>query len=636
MKIALIRREFRLHRGGAERYGLMLARGLLGAGHEVHLFASRVDATLPPGLIHHPVRSIEFWSPLRRWMFYRTASRRITPGEFDIVQALEPFAPHDVYQAGDGFHRYWLGLPEGRSSWLSYLTPQHPVKLELERRAFRPGSYDRILAPSRMVKRQATKLYRVPPDRIDIVEPPIDVDRFAALRGRSERPLRSAWGLGDEDVLLSFVGLNYRRKGLPTLLEALARLDGRFHCVVVGRDRRARAFVRQAEGLGLRDRVHFVGDGGDLEDVVASSDVCVLPSLYDPFGLVVAEAMAAGKPAVVSRRTGAADLVEHDVNGYVLRDERDPDELARHLAALADPERRARFGERAAEAAQRLTLERHVAGVVGVYEHILESREPPPRTVAPVRVATQGSLHFEEGFARTLRGAGVTDYATLAALPVVRTLHAVRPERRTDLVALGETEVVRKLYIGDPQGGRDEWRALVSLAREGLLGPPPLAMSADAGGSAVLMEFVEDEAQLDHWGAEQLARLQGRERARTKRRLIEALADHVRRFHGKGFTHRDLYLCHVWIREKPELQLRFMDLHRVEQHAQIPRRLRVKDLAALHFSASRWIQPTRSDELRFFTRYLGVPTLGPEHRRLARSVLRKSARIAHHNRGRDV
>ena len=92
----------------------------------------------------------------------------------------------------------------------------------------------------------------------------------------------------------------------------------------------------------------------------------------------------------------------------------------------------------------------------------------------------------------------------------------------------------------------------------------------------------------------------------------------------------------MWIREKPELQLRFMDLHRVEQHDRMPRRLRVKDLAALHFSASRWVQPSKSEQLRFFKRYLGVPTLAPEHRRLARSVLRKSARIAHHNRDREV
>jgi UDP-glucose:(heptosyl)LPS alpha-1,3-glucosyltransferase len=636
MKIALVRREFRLRRGGAERYGLMLANGLLEAGHEVHLFAARVDPTLPPGLVHHPVPSIEFWSPLRRWMFYRTTTRRIAPGDFDIVQALEPYAPHDVYQAGDGFHRFWLDLPEGRSSVLSFLTPQHPVKLELERRAFRPGSYGRIIAPSQLVKRQTTRLYRVPADRIDVIEPPVDIARFASIREQGRSARRAEWGLGEDDLLLAFVGLNYRRKGLATLLDAIARLAPRFHGVVVGRDRRARSFARRARGLGIADRVHFAGEAEGVEDIVAAADVFVLPSLYDPFGLVVAEAMAAGRPVVVSRRTGAADLVTHGESGYVLEDERDPDELARYLNALADPAQREEFGRHAAEAVQHLTLERHIGRVLEVYDRVIESREPPARATSPARIASEGTLEFEQSFAPDLRLADVRDYATLAALPVVRTLHAVRPERRTDLVALGETQVVRKLYIGDPDGGRNEWSALVTLAREGLLGPPPLALGADARGSAVLMEFVEGEAQLDHWAAEQLGRLRGRERARTKRRILDALADHVRAFHEKGFTHRDLYLCHVWIREKPELQLRFMDLHRVEQHARIPRRLRVKDLAALHFSASRWVQPSRSDQLRFFERYLGVPTLGPEHLRLARSVLRKSARIEHHNRGREV
>jgi hypothetical protein len=62
----------------------------------------------------------------------------------------------------------------------------------------------------------------------------------------------------------------------------------------------------------------------------------------------------------------------------------------------------------------------------------------------------------------------------------------------------------------------------------------------------------------------------------------------------------------------------------------------VKDLAALHFSASRLAPLSRTDSLRFFQRYLGIPALSASHRRLARSVLRKSARIEHHNRGREI
>lgn len=634
MKVALVRREFRRSRGGAERYGNRLAQSLVDSGHEVHLFAARVDDDLPKAIVHHPIRSIEMWSPLRRWMFYKKVSRILDRDAFDIVQALEPYAPYDVYQAGDGFHRFWLTIPEARSSWL---TPQHPVKLELERRAFAPGNYARIIAPSRMVARQATRLYRVPASRIDVIQPPVDVARFAAIDERDRDAARSEWGVESDAIVCAFVGLNYSRKGLPTLLNALARLDSRFHVVVVGRDRRADSFKRRARRLGLSERVHFVGKLGGIDRIVAGADAFVLPSLYDPFGLVVQEAMAAGLPVVVSERTGAADLIRHGENGYVLRDERSAEELASHLLEFAEPVKRSALGRNARETLVDLSPERHVAEVLDVYERVLMERTREPSTVvnAP-RVVSLGEVVTEEKFATTLARAEVCNYAAMASLPVVRTLHAVRPERRTDLVRVGATNVVRKIYEGDARGAPSEWRALLALANEGLLGPPPLAMASAAAGSAVLMEFIEGEEQLDHWGRRQLERLQGRERARMKRRILDALADHVREFHAAGFTHRDLYLCHVWIREKPDLQLRFMDLHRVEKHVRVPRRLRVKDLAALHFSASHWIRPTRSDEVRFFERYLGVPTLAPAHRRLSRAVLRKSARIAHHNRGREI
>jgi glycosyltransferase involved in cell wall biosynthesis len=107
--------------------------------------------------------------------------------------------------------------------------------------------------------------------------------------------------------------------------------------------------------MGLSDRVLFLGflNQSQLASVYCAADLFVLPSLFEPFGLVVNEAMLCGLPVAVSDRVGARfDLVRPDENGYVFR-AGDVEALATILRdILPDPEKRARMG-----AAARLRME---------------------------------------------------------------------------------------------------------------------------------------------------------------------------------------------------------------------------------------------------------------------------------------
>jgi glycosyltransferase involved in cell wall biosynthesis len=165
---------------------------------------------------------------------------------------------------------------------------------------------------------------------------------------RPPRPgrLRTLLGLGrDEPVVLS-VGRIARGKGLDLLLRAARDLPPEAHVAIVGPDDRH----GMAEELsGLRDawkltgRVHLVGSlAGPLDDVYADADVFVLASAHENFGLVVAEAAAAGTASVVSDRCGIADLVSERaalVVGY------DAIELREAVARLlAEPALREKLG----------------------------------------------------------------------------------------------------------------------------------------------------------------------------------------------------------------------------------------------------------------------------------------------------
>ena len=96
-------------------------------------------------------------------------------------------------------------------------------------------------------------------------------------------------------------------------------------------------------------------------------DLLVLPTRYEPFGLVPPEAMASGIPVIVSRSAGVVELLEHGVNACLLDDPTDERELARALGDLSDPARRAAMGK--GKVVESLSWERTVEGVLASYDY---------------------------------------------------------------------------------------------------------------------------------------------------------------------------------------------------------------------------------------------------------------------------
>jgi glycosyltransferase involved in cell wall biosynthesis len=95
-------------------------------------------------------------------------------------------------------------------------------------------------------------------------------------------------------------------------------------------------------------------------DLFAAADIYVSPSKEDSFGLPVAEAMACGLPVITSRFAGVSELIQNEIDGYVLSDPSNIDGLAESLRRLYDaPDLRVRIGEAAATAAQQWTWERN-------------------------------------------------------------------------------------------------------------------------------------------------------------------------------------------------------------------------------------------------------------------------------------
>ena len=203
------------------------------------------------------------------------------------------------------------------------------------------------------------------PDKVFVSIQTIDVlkwKRSAEIWRDSKEEFKSKLGLNDKVIL--YVGILEQRKGIRFLLEAyynaIEKLKNISILIVGGgsEESKLKEYCRQN---GILDNVVFAGykQPDELPRYYALSDLFVLPTLWDPFGLVVIEALACGLPVICSPYAGAAeDLIREGNNGYVV-DPRDIEKLADILSkVLTDENLLQRLKQNALESVEDFTIER--------------------------------------------------------------------------------------------------------------------------------------------------------------------------------------------------------------------------------------------------------------------------------------
>ena len=382
MRIGLAIEHFEPERGGAEIWTLQFVRQLLSRGHEVHVVSqtfSREVSALP--LVTH--RLGRFVSRIRRAQAFE---RRLRSLNLDVVHDMGAGWYCDVFHSHDGsrmaqWDRKLVGLSGIMRPWKRLLvrwSPRYAAFRKLMARQFHAP--DRLfLALSRMVADDYQRYHHVPEEQIRIIHNGVDVERFDPARSRLLRePIRRQWGLGDDELVLLFVGHDFFRTGLATAILALGRLagDAPVRLVVVGGSR-WRPYARLAEQCGVADRLTFVGAVGDPLPYYGAADVCVLPTLYDPCSLVVLEAAACGLPVVTTRQNGAGELLTDGCDGFVLPDPTDADALAGRIGLLLDGDCRRRMSAAARTLALQNTLSHNVDRFEALYREVARSGRTP-------------------------------------------------------------------------------------------------------------------------------------------------------------------------------------------------------------------------------------------------------------------
>ena len=382
MKIALVSPYDYPYPGGVTEHVRSLAEEFLERGHEVHVIApsSADPASLPPRPIVHRVGrpvSIPANGSVARitlpFRGYLQVKELLTREAYDVIHLHEPLMPalpltvlrHSQSVNVGTFHAF------GQTS-LRYFYAKPML------RGFFRRLHGRIAVSGPacdFVSRRFPGDYRVIPNGIDYL-------RFATPR----TPL-PAYEDGALDVL--FVGRLEKRKGLEYLLRAWGLVRDTFpsaRLLVVGGDgRRQEYYERYTETRGWQDVV-FAGhvSSDDLVRYYQTSDVFCAPSTgQESFGIVLLEAMAAGRPIVASRIPGYAEVVADGSEGLLVTP-KDPPALAVALTRLlADAELRRAMGARGRQKATVYDWSRIADDVLAFYDETIEAHLAEADGAAP-------------------------------------------------------------------------------------------------------------------------------------------------------------------------------------------------------------------------------------------------------------
>jgi L-malate glycosyltransferase len=215
-----------------------------------------------------------------------------------------------------------------------------------------------------------------------VIGNPVDLDRFRPCSEAERDSIRTRLGLAREAIALGVVGQITRWKGQTTAIETVRRLAPELPSVqllIVGEakflhpsSRHDNAsymeeLQRVANDPTIDGRVSFLGERGDIPDVMRALDVLLLPSIGEPFGRVIIEAMAVGTPVVASADGGPSEVVDDMVTGMLV----DPYDLERWAAAvrslITNPELRRGIITAARRRSEQYSTERHAEKVIDVY-----------------------------------------------------------------------------------------------------------------------------------------------------------------------------------------------------------------------------------------------------------------------------
>ena len=235
---------------------------------------------------------------------------------------------------------------------------------------------DRVIVCSQSMKKEICDHFNLSLDKVDVIPNAIDVTKYQIPVDRVV--VRQRYGVGYGEKLILCVGRLVPQKGIEYFIRAIPTIVKRYpeaKFIVVGEGWSRDILEAEARASGHVKKIRFTGFASDKEviEIMTSADVLVVPSIYEPFGIVALEGMATGVPVVASQVGGLAEVIDHDHTGLFVYP-RSPDSIAWAVERiLSDPDHAKWLTENAKEKLHKAYSWEAVAmKTVEVYRKVVE------------------------------------------------------------------------------------------------------------------------------------------------------------------------------------------------------------------------------------------------------------------------
>ncbi|MBI4652268.1 phosphoribosylformylglycinamidine synthase subunit PurQ [Candidatus Desantisbacteria bacterium] len=359
LSVCIVTQQFgsQYNKSGLGSYTNMLVEYLINAGEDVTVCTPDV-----PDILEHKKTGIRFYKiPVLKydishgkWIsfaynFAKILKKISGENKFDVIHFTDarealfckkigiPFVgtQNDYYFAEASSNP--LKFRENYKDWIKrYFYYQLVKKIE-------PVSLKKmthIITAVPLTKKILREIYHIPEEKMDVIY-------YGIKENINKKVKRNINDLMASPKLL-FVGANYQRKGLPLLLKALALVIKKFPNTtlnVIGENSEKTGMIEMAKQLGVHSCVNFLGfvPNDKTLEYFSMSDIFIMPSLIEAFGIVFLEAMSSGVPVIGSNTGGISEVIKNGENGFLV-DPADHEDLAEKIIQLiTNPDLREKF-----------------------------------------------------------------------------------------------------------------------------------------------------------------------------------------------------------------------------------------------------------------------------------------------------
>lgn len=380
MNLSMINKNFN-KLGGIERYLVELVDNLskIDKGIDIELYVNKYDEALLKDIDGYiKVNKIK---SLEKPSFFSSLSFCINSSKANIKNSISHAHGTAIFKAdivtAHSCHKAWyiysvknvIGFKEKMKK---ILNPSHYATMMIEKIQYSNKKLKKVIAISNVVKQELINFYGVDEKIIEVIYNGTNVDEFNPINIKKYRnEIRQKHNINNDDIVISFVGAEFRRKGLKYILQAMEKINMKnLKLMVIGGDK-SDEFIDLANNLGLIENIIFVGKSKEVEKYYAASDMFVFPTVYEAFGQVITEAMATGIPVITSKYAGAAEIARDNYDILLLNNPTDISEIENKMRILIDNKQlRSYIGKNARKTIESYTWKETAKSMLKIYRNI--------------------------------------------------------------------------------------------------------------------------------------------------------------------------------------------------------------------------------------------------------------------------